>query len=135
MDTTSKLLEASGACGISSGNDADNDGGYVTAVGEHQQPTNADQHDTTVITVNRTWWGPKQSERFMMCADAEDTFSKANQRALGLRSQKKSELLSRARSKLRTTSTHHSEEEKQEKPRDVMESSNATTTDKATLGI
>ena len=71
----------------------------------------------------------------MMCADAEDTFSKANQRALGLRSQKKSELLSRARSKLRTTSTHHAEEEKQEKPRDVMESSNTTTTDIATPRI
>ena len=56
----------------------------------------------------------------MMCADGEDTFSKASHRAQDLRSKKKTELLTRARSKLRTTSTHHDEELKREEPSDVM---------------
>ena len=70
-----------------------------------------------------------------MCADGEDTFSKASHRAQDLRSKKKSELLARARSKMRNTSTYQDVEVKQEKPRDVMGSNNATTTDMATPGI
>ena len=66
-----------------------------------------------------------------MYADGEDTFSKASHRAQDLRSKKKTELLTRARSKLRTTSTHHDEELKREEPSDVMES-NTNTTDNAT---
>ena len=69
-----------------------------------------------------------------MCADGEDTFSKASHRAQDLRSKKKTELLTRARSKLRTTSTHHDEELKREEPSDVMKS-NTNTTDNATPGI
>ena len=51
-----------------------------------------------------------------MCADGEDTFSKASHRAQDLRSKKKSKLLTRARSKLRKASTHHDEEVKQGEP-------------------
>ena len=77
----------------------------------------------------------------MMCADGEDTFSKASHRAQDLRSKKKTELLTRARSKLRTTSTHHDEELKREEPSDVMDlkipegKSSTNTTDNATPGI
>ena len=73
---------------LSSGNDGDNDHGYMTAhEGEHHN--DEAPHDSSVITVNRSWWKPRNIEKFMMCNDGGDVLEKASKRALGLRSQKK----------------------------------------------
>ncbi len=73
---------------LSSGNDGDNDHGYVTAH-EGEQHNDEAPHDTSIVTVNRSWWKPRKIEKFMMCSDGGDVLEKASKRALGLRSQKK----------------------------------------------
>ena len=75
-----------------SGNDADDDAGYVTANQEQQQPTGPIIPAMTML---------KERKHFLGCETGEDAFSKASRRALQLRSARKSELLSKSRSKIR----------------------------------
>jgi hypothetical protein len=74
--------------GFSSGNDGDNDHGYVTAH-EGEQLNDGAPCGSSPVTVNRSWWQPRKIEKFMMCSDGGDVLEKASKRALGLRSQKK----------------------------------------------
>ncbi len=49
----------------------------------------------------RPSWQPRPLNKFLACGDGEDVCDKAARRALQLRSHKRSELISKSRSKMR----------------------------------
>jgi hypothetical protein len=62
-----------------------------------------EQEEVVVATpAIRPSWQPRPLNKFLACGDGEDVCDKAARRALQLRTHKRSELISKSRSKMRT---------------------------------
>ena len=59
------------------------------------------QEAVMTTTVIKSSWQPRPLNKFLACGDGEDVCDKAARRALQLRSHKRSELISKSRSKMR----------------------------------